>query len=151
MFCRPMSLALFDPFGLSAPGSAARRSRTYSSLSSLFSLFSLFSQLIFLSMARPPRQMCPNNEDALGDSRCVGLTEHALRLSPLGRPRVSSHTEPTPSAITCRAVPSMAPAQHRAPLPSLPPDLPPQHCRLSKLRQLRTDIVPQTTCLSFHG
>ena len=23
-------------------------------------------------------------------------------------------------------------------------------CRLSKLRQLRTDIVPQTTCLSFH-
>ena len=25
------------------------------------------------------------------------------------------------------------------------------HCRLFKLRQLRTDIVPQTTCLSFHG
>ena len=146
-----MSLALFDPFGLSALGSAARRSHTYSSLSSLSSLFSLFSQLIFLSLARPPQQTCPNNEDALGDSRCVGLTEHALRLSPLGRPRVSSHTEPTPSATMCRAVPSMAPAQHRAPSPSLPPDLPPQHCRLSKLRQLRTDIVPQTTCLSFHG
>ena len=25
------------------------------------------------------------------------------------------------------------------------------HCRLSKLRQLRADIVPQRTCLSFHG
>ena len=24
-------------------------------------------------------------------------------------------------------------------------------CHLSKLRQLRTDVVPQTTCLSFHG
>ena len=24
------------------------------------------------------------------------------------------------------------------------------HCRLSKLMQLKTDIVSQTTCLSFH-
>ena len=28
---------------------------------------------------------------------------------------------------------------------------PESRCRLSKLRQLKTDIVPQKTCLSFHG
>jgi hypothetical protein len=55
-------------------GRTVWHSRTFFSLSSLPSLFSLPSHLMFLSLARPPRQTWPNNEVALGASGDRALT-----------------------------------------------------------------------------